>query len=230
MFVLLLKHYAVHKDGRMLIRPFLTRTVLARAGWLLLLLPLALAACNDTTPPVVPNGVALNQLHWCTSSHVLIFQDASQSPPAMLTNWAQVKQQLGFTIYLPQMLSQGTCLVSGEALIHDKILGSTFGVTYLLPSGAALAFSEAQVSSDQPITFQCSSGAATPGPGTPTAPPNTPTVGPGTPTASPTGSSTLQCLGEKGQTTIVIVSNQPQKDLQTTFNGLQPNVDWVPKK
>lgn len=217
----------------MLITTLLTRIwKRSPAGWPLLFLPLALvlAACNDMPPPVVSNDVPLNQLHWCTSSPTLIFQDASQSPPTMLTNWAQVKQQLGFTTYLPQMLPKGTCLVSGEALIHDKILGSTFGVTYLLPNGIALAFSEAEVSNDQPITFQCSSGEATPTPGTPTATPNTPTPLPGTATPGAASGKTLQCLGAKGQTAIVMVSDQSQKDLQATFNSLQPDVDWVPKK
>lgn len=199
-----------------------------RGGGLLLLLALLLVACNNAPAPSVPNGAALNQLHWCTSSHTLIFQDASQTPATPLASWALVKPQLGFTIYLPQMLPTGTCLVSGEALIHDKILGSTFGVTYLLPGGVALAFSETQVSSDQAITFQCSSGTATPTPGTPTTTPATAT--PGTATPGPTSSKTLQCLGAKGQTTIVIVSDQSQSALQTTFNGLQPNIDWVPKK
>ncbi len=203
----------------------------AWAGWLLVLLPLALAACNDTPPPP-PTDIPLNQLSWCSSAHTLIFQDASQATPTAIASWTQVKPQLGFTIYLPPMLPKGTCLVSGEALVHDKILGSTFGVTYLLPGGMPLAFSEAQVSSDQMITFQCSTGEATPGPGTPTAAPSTPTPtpGPGTPTAPPAGNQTLQCLGQKGQTTIVIVSDQTQKEIQTTFNNLQPDVDWVPKK
>src|SRR5579883_3413591 len=187
----------------------------AWAGWLLVLLPLALAACNDTPPPP-PTDIPLNQLSWCSSAHTLIFQDASQATPTAIASWTQVKPQLGFTIYLPPMLPKGTCLVSGEALVHDKILGSTFGVTYLLPGGMPLAFSEAHVSSDQLITFQCSTGEATPGPGTPTAP--------------PAGNQTLQCLGQKGQTTIVIVSDQTQKEIQTTFNNLQPDVDWVPKK
>ena len=200
---------------------------IARVGWPVGLL-LLLAACNTTPPPPVPNGAPLNQLHWCTSSHTLVFQDTGQSPPTQLASWTQVKQQLGFTTYLPQMLPTGTCLVSGEALIHDKILGSTFGVTYLLPGGIALAFSEAEVSSDQTITFQCSSGASTPTPGSPTATPASPT--PGTTTPGPASSKTLQCLGAKGQTTIVIVSDQPQSALQTTFTSLQPNVDWVPKK
>jgi hypothetical protein len=200
------------------------------AGWLLLLLPLALAACNDMPSPP-PTDVPLNQLPWCTSNHTLIFQDTSQPTPTALNTWAQVKPQLGFTTYLPQMLPKGTCLVSGEAQVHDKILGSTFGVTYLLPSGSPLAFSETQVSNDQTIMFQCSTGEATPGPGTPTAAPSTPTPtpGPGTPTATPAGNKTLQCLGQKGQTTIVIVSDQTQKYIQATFNSLQPDVDWVPK-
>src|SRR5579885_1214322 len=92
----------------------------------LLLLPLALAACNEAPPP---NDAALNQLHWC-DKQTLLFQDASQTPAVPLTDWAQVKTALDFTIYLPERLPIGSCLVSGEALIHDKVLGSSFGISY----------------------------------------------------------------------------------------------------
>jgi hypothetical protein len=196
----------------------------AAPGWALgalVLLALVLAACNDAPPP---SGTVLNQLHWC-GKQTMLFQDASQSPPATLTDWGQVKQALDFTTYLPQRLPAGSCLVSGEALIHDKVLGSSFGVSYLLPGGVSLAFSETAVSNQQTLTFQCS-----PSSGAPTAATPTPT---GTPTPTPTpgvgNANTLLCLGAKGKTNIVIDSNDSEKDLQALFNGLQPNVDWIPK-
>jgi hypothetical protein len=148
----------------------------------LLLVPLVLAACNDTPP----TDSALSDLHWC-DKQTLLFQDASQSPPAALTDWNKVTKALDFTVYLPPRLPVGTCLVSGEALIHDKVLGSSFGVSYLLPGGVSLAFSETAVSGGEPATFQCSQSnapAPTPTPsGTPT---DTPTPSP-TPTSAATG-------------------------------------------
>ncbi len=197
------------------------RSLLSWTLGMLLLLPLALAACSDTPPP--PDGTVLNQLHWC-AKETLLFQDASKSPPATLTDWGQVKSALDFTVYLPQRLPTGSCLVSGEAIIHDKVLGSSFGVSYVLPDGGTLAFSETAVSGQQTPTFQCS-----PSGGTPT---NTPTPTPkGTPTPTPgagTG-TTLLCLGSKAKTNIVMNSSQPQKELQAIFDSLQANVDWIPQ-
>ncbi|HEY7358868.1 MAG TPA: hypothetical protein VH590_20435 [Ktedonobacterales bacterium] len=193
----------------------------------LLLLPLALAACNETPPP--PNDAALNQLHWC-DKQTLLFQDASQTPAVTLTDWTQVKTALDFTVYLPERLPLGTCLVSGEALIHDKVLGSSFGISYLLPGGVSLALSETAVSGSQAATFQCSPSSSetptsVPASGTPTA-----TTTPGTPTPTPIGGNTLLCLGAKGQTNVVIDSSDSEPDLQATFNSLKPNIDWIPQK
>lgn len=218
----------------------ITRTMLSLLHWLahrrpgrhavgtllgaLLLLPLALAACNDAPPPT---DAALNQLHWC-GKQTLLFQDASQTPPTQLTDWNQVKAALDFTIYLPKQLPIGACLVSGEALIHDKVLGSNFGVSYLLPDGTSLAFSETAVTGQQAATFQCSPSNGAPG----LTPTSTPTAS-STPTPTPdTGNTavTLLCLGAKGKTNVVIDSSETQTTLQTTFDNLQANIDWIPKK
>lgn len=203
------------------------RAASGRALGALLLLPLALAACNDT-PPLPPTDTPLNQLHWC-DKQTLLFQDASQSPPAALTDWEQVRSALDFTVYLPQTLAKGSCLVAGEAIIHDKVLGSSFGVSYLLPNGNSLAFSETAVSGEAAPTFQCSpsTGTTTETP-TPT-PTSTGTPTPTTPTPGLGNSVTLLCLGSKAKTNIVIDSSESEKDLQTLFSGLQANVDWIPK-
>ncbi len=168
------------------------------------LLPLLLAACGGDTPTQPNNGTVLNQLHWCDKPTQL-FQDGSQTPPAALTDWSKVKGQLNFTIYLPATLSDGSCLVSAHALVNDKVLGSSFSVSYLMPGGVPLAFSETAISSTQSAsTFQCSPDASNKG--------------------------TFDCLGAKDKTNIVIVSKAEQKDLTALFNKLQPNVDWQPKK
>ena len=203
----------------------------------LVLVPLVLAACNDTPP----TDAALSDLHWC-DKQTLLFQDASQTPPATLTDWKKVTKALDFTVYLPPRLPVGSCLVSGEALIHDKVLGSSFGVSYLLPGGVSLAFSETAVSSGETASFQCSQSnapapTATPN-GTPT---DTPTATPtseatGTPTDTPipeptvTPTITLLCLGGKGNTNIVIDSSEAEKDIKTLFSGMQSGVDWIPQK
>src|SRR5579862_6139316 len=186
------------RKGRMVI----TRAILPLRHWLaqrrhgrlaastllgaLLLLPLVLAACNDTPPP---SGDALNKLHWC-DKQTLLFQDASQTPPTQLTDWNQVKAALDFTVYLPAQLPSGTCLVSGEALIHDKVLGSSFGVSYLLPSGTSLAFSETAVTNQQTAAFQCSASSGVPSL---------------TPTATATASSTPTPTPDTGNTAVTLL-------------------------
>ncbi|HEU5368209.1 MAG TPA: hypothetical protein VFU69_07080 [Ktedonobacterales bacterium] len=193
----------------------------------LLLIPLALAACNEAPPP--SNDAALNQLHWC-DKQTLLFQDASQFPAVPLTDWAQVKTSLDFTVYLPERLPVGSCLVSGEALIHDKVLGSSFGISYLLPGGVSLALSETAAAGNQAAAFQCSPSSSVTPTSAPTSGTPTATATPGTPTPTPIGGNTLLCLGAKGQTNVVMDSSESEKDLQATFNGLKANVDWIPKK
>lgn len=192
---------------------FLTRAWAARAGrraaplgWLglaFLLVSLLLAACNGNTPQPPSGDTALNQLHWCDKP-IQLFQDGSQSPPAEVTEWAKVKSQLNFTVYLPAALPDGSCLVSAHALVNDKVLGSTFSVSYLLPGGVPLAFSETALNEQNASAFQCSPDASNQG--------------------------TFDCLGAKDKTNVVMVSKAEQKQLQSLFNGLQPNVDWQPKK
>lgn len=213
---LLFRWFAPHQRGRH--APIQALGALA-------LLSLVLAACNDTSPPAPsPNGATLDQLHWC-GKQTILFQDASQSPPTVLTDWQQVKGALDFTVYLPQQLPSGSCLVSGEAIVHDKVLGSSFGVSYVLPGGDSLAFSETALGNQQASTFQCSASNGAPG-STPTPPPTTS----GTPTTTAGNPNTLLCLGTKDKTSVVIDSSEAQKDLQTLFNGLAANVDWLPKR
>lgn len=174
------------------------------AGSLLLLLSLALAACTSNTPAPPPAGTALNQLHQCDTKTTTFFQDDSQTPPATLTDWKTVKNDLTFTTYLPARLPNGTCLVNGHAIVHDKVLGSQFSVSYILPGGVPLAISETFLNGAAVPALQC------------------------LPDASNKGS--LECLGSKGQTSVVFDSSDTEKNLQALFKSLQPNVDWVPKQ
>ena len=175
---------------------------LGMVGYVFLLVPLALAACNNSTP-APPVDSALNQLHWCDKPTTL-FQDASQSPPTAISDWKTVKGELSFTIYLPATLPNGTCLVDGHAIVHDKVLGSSFSIAYQLPGGTPLALSETLVSGSGTPDLQCQ--------------------------ADSSSKNTLLCLGTKGQTSVVVDSKQSQKDLETFFTNLKPDVDWLPAK
>jgi hypothetical protein len=170
----------------------------------LLLVALAVAACGGDTP-TQPNGsTQLNQLHWCDNP-TMLFQDGSQTPPASLTDWSKVKSQLNFAVYLPATLPEGSCLVAAHALVNDKVQGSNFSVSYLLPGGVPLALSETALNPQQAASsFQCSPDASNQG--------------------------TFDCLGAKDKTNVVIVSKAAQKDLEALFTGLQSNIDWQPIK
>jgi hypothetical protein len=210
------------------------RSGLVAGSMLSALLLLTLAACNDAPPTTV----ALNQLKWC-DKQTMIFQDASQSPATPISDWKQVKKALDFTVYLPPQLPVGTCLVSGEALVHDKVLGSSFGVSYVLPGGVSLAFSETEQSSGETASFQCSPSNGPQPTATPTqaaddtptpSDETTPTPTPPAPTATATNTVMLLCLGGKGKTSIVMGSSASEKDLKGYFQNMQADVDWIPQK
>jgi len=171
------------------------------AGSLLLLL--VLAACNSTLPPPPSNNIALNQLPRCSNEPATFFQDDSQSPPTILTDWQMVKSDLGFTIFLPTTFPKGTCLVKGHAIVHDQVVVSQFSVSYLLSGNLPLAISETPLDGTPVPTLQC------------------------LPDASNKGS--LECLGSIDQTSIVFDSSATDTRLQTLFKSLKPNVDWIPR-
>jgi hypothetical protein len=196
-----------------------------------------------------PNGqstptTALTSLHWC-GKPLMVFRDegaaavaatvqpsatstatvtsatpTSTPQPRTITNWSQVKPALGFTVYLPATLPQGTCLVSASGTLHDPIFGSSFTIGYLLPDHSALSLSEAPLRSQNP-RFQCS-------------PASTVSAGGGSARGTPTpahGSAAepLQlCSGALKQTSIVFSARGKTAALEQLFHSLQPNVDWVP--
>src|SRR5205085_5641700 len=80
----------------------------------------------------------------------------SAGGPTTITEWSQVKPNLGFTVFLPVMLPRGSCLVSASGTLHDPIFGGNFIIGYLLPSSSPLSLSEAPARSNSP-QFQCTS-------------------------------------------------------------------------
>jgi hypothetical protein len=146
---------------------------------------------------------------------------SSTPQPKTITDWSQVEPVLGFTVYLPAALPQGTCLVSASGTLHDPIFGSSFTIGYLLPDHSPLSLSEAPLRSQNP-RFQCSPASAlsagNSGPrGTPM------------PTTHGGASASLQlCSGALKQTSIVFSEHGTTAALELFFHSLQPNVDWVP--
>lgn len=144
------------------------------------------------------------------------------SGPRTVSDWSQVENNLGFTIYLPTTLPRNTCLVSAQATIHDPIFGGNFFIGYLLPDHSSISLSEAPLNS-QNTQFLCnpSSGAS---PQTKT----TPRAGTPKPSASPTEAPSQLCSGAKDMTNIVLLARGSMDSLQMFFNALQPNVAWIP--
>jgi len=199
----------------------------ARSISCFLFLALTLAACslggNTST------GEPLSQLHWCGGKPLMFFRDERASGPSTpvasvtqasgtpttLTNWDQVKGQLGFTVYLPANLPVGTCLVSASGTVRDSVMGSNFSISFVLPDSDSVSLSEAPTQS-KGQAFQCSLVSK---------------MTNSTPTSSNTTQPPVQlCMGVHNKTDIVFSGRGTTNNLHTFFQNLQPNISWVPAK
>ncbi len=188
------------------------------------------SATQSITSTSLPQ-VALANLHWC-GKQVLIFRDEGSAKvgtpsgtpigivtpattPQTITDWAQVEPKLGFTVFLPPTLPQGSCLISATGTIHDPTFGGIFTIGYVLPDHDAISLSEAPLAS-QRSTFQCSPSSSVAG------------AKSGTPTPSPTFVPIQLCTGARSTTNIVLSARGATASLHQLFNALQPNVSWVP--
>lgn len=145
--------------------------------------------------------------------------------PTTLTEWSQIKPNLGFTVFLPSTLPDKTCLVSASGTLNDPIFGGNFIIGYLLPDNSPLSLSEAPLRTNS-REFQCTSskGGASQ---ISQIPPRTNSSAP-TPTAGPTKVPVLLCTGVKDNTSIVFSLPGSEQSLKQFFDALQPNVTWVP--
>ena len=206
------------------------------------------STAGPTVKPTIQQ-VALSKLHWCNKPFI-VFRDehapvtltpggtptvtakatatatASGTPttvpsPTTLTDWSQIKPNLGFTVFLPTTLPATTCLVSASGTLNDPIFGGNFIIGYLLADNSPLSLSEAPVRTNS-REFQCttSKGGASQ---TAQIPRTT-----SSPTASPTKVPVLLCTGVKDNTSIVFSRSGSEQSLKQFFDALQPNVTWVP--
>src|SRR5438874_10086486 len=176
------------------------------------------SAAGPTAKPTIPQ-VSLSKLHWCNKPFI-IFRDehapvtltpgggtstvtakattgstpAAIPSPTTLTEWSQIKPNLGFTVFLPAALPAATCLVSASGTLNDPIFGGNFIIGYLLPDTSPLSLSEAPVRTNS-REFQCTSSK---GEASQVSHSSTPA-----PTASPTKVPVLLCTGVKDDTSIV---------------------------
>jgi hypothetical protein len=189
---------------------------------------LLLAGCASNSGGIGSHGdneVSLKSVPWCDRP-LMSFQDNGTTARKIISDWSAVKDQLGFTPYLPPTLPKGSCLALAGGSIHDPIFGGKFSATYVLPGSGALAFSEAPKRGNMTEELQC---IASPVPGTtPASKTPTATSTPGTPTATPQAATPIICQGVVKDTSITVVGRQSESDLKALFGNLQGGVDWVP--
>jgi hypothetical protein len=171
-----------------------------------LALVIALGGCSlfgggGGSTAATANDLQLTQIPWCDKPFIK-FQDNGTVNQPVLTDWAQVRDQLNFTPYLPATMPKGACLVLAGGTIHDPIYGGRMSITYQLPSGIPVSFSEAPKRANLGDALQCQQSA--------------------------TDSQVTICIGALANTTVTIASRQSQGDVQKLFQSLQANVDWVP--
>ena len=184
------------------------RATLLKGALLAGALTMTLSGCSlfggggkKTTTSTTAN---LAQLSWCDQP-LIEFQDNASTSQNVLSNWNQVKDQLGFTPYLPPTLPKGSCLVLAGGVIHDPIYGGHLSITYDLPGDQGpVSFSEAPKRPNLDTKLQCSQD-----------------------TQDKQNVTTI-CLGVINGTSVTIASRQTQSQVQLLFNSLQANVAWVP--
>jgi hypothetical protein len=176
----------------------------------------------------------LAQLHWCGGKPLMVFHDegtsatgnataqarpTARATPTTLTSWNTVKAHLGFTVYLPASLPDGTCLMSVSGTTHDPVFGSSFTIGYLLPTDDSINISEAPVHM-QNLAFQCNVSSAS-SPSSKATPANS--------ASSATAKAPVQiCTGVQKGTSIVLAARGTTSELKAFFQNLQPNINWQP--
>lgn len=174
---------------------------------LLLVLTLALSACgpfgSKGSGPLASgnDSQSLASLSWCDRP-LITFQDDSTTAQTMLTSWSAVKDQLGFTPYLPETLPKGSCLALAGGSIHNPIYTGQFSITYVLPTIGPVSFSEAPLHQGLSSKTQC--------------------------IQSTQDNKTTICVGAIANTSITIASRQSAADIQAIYGNLKPDVEWVP--
>jgi hypothetical protein len=177
--------------------------VMAGNVWALGLIgALTLAGCTLFGGPSASGDQSLTQIPWCDSKNIS-FRDESASNSDPLTNWADVKDQLGFTYYLPSSFPKGTCLMFASGKIHDSTFnGGTFGITYNLPNSGPVSFAEAPKQPNASTNVQCLQSAQ--------------------------DAKTNICQGVVGDTNVTIASRLSTDAMQNYFSSLKGNLAWVP--
>jgi hypothetical protein len=186
-------------------------------------------------------SVALSGLPWCNNKPDGTFMDdAAATPTPQATNsssgaspkggtatpvpangipisWSFFEANLGFTIFLPATLPEGSCLLKPFGWVHNTSSHNSFIITYVLPDQNSLTIAQT-LQTGPNASFQCF---VSPDPSYPKG--ATPTV------VAATKLAPLElCSGVRGNTNITFSARWAPKQMQQFFNGLQSGVDWMP--
>ncbi len=176
--------------------------------------PIALSGlpwCNNK-----PDATFMNDAPQATSSSSSVSTGPANETPVAIS-WNVLKANLGFTLFLPATLPNGSCLLKPFGWAHNAASHNSFIITYMLPDQNSLTIAQTlQTGSTTP--FQCfisPDPSVTKG-GTPTTVPGTKLV------------PIQLCSGIRDKTNITFSARWTPKQMQLFFNDLQPNVDWIP--
>lgn len=174
-------------------------------------------------------SVALSGLPWCNNKPDETFMnDAPQSSSAstgpangtpVAISWSSLKANLGFTLFLPATLPNGSCLLKPFGWVHNAASHNSFIITYLLPDRNSLTIAQT-LQTGPNIPFQCFVS------------PDPSAAKGGTPLAvSSIKLAPIQlCSGVRDKTNITFSARWTPKQMQLFFNDLQPDVDWMPAR
>ncbi len=215
-------------------------SLLAKWSWgslAMLLVSGLLAGClgfdGNTSGTDSAHSVALSKLLWCnnkadqtfmndapqvtSSSSSTSTESVNETPVAI--SWNVLKANLGFTLFLPATLPDGSCLLKPFGWVHNASSHNSFIITYVLPDRNSLTIAQT-LQTGTNIPFQCF---VSPDPSTMKG--ETPTVAPDKKLAP------IQlCSGVRDKTNITFSARWTPKQMQQFFNGLQPDVDWMPAR
>lgn len=193
--------------------------------------PLFNPITGTSYPPGAP--VPLAQVPWCRyNTQEPRFWDyggSATATPTILTDWSQVQDQLGFTIYLPTQLSADVCLTGVEGDLHNP-QGNTFRITYdyyLRTYHNRLILFE-QPTSATSTSLQCESLTNYDSQDTTHFPiPPLENTYPGDSNTSSNPDPSI-CKGQHMQTLIFFQAPESSTQLTVDFQALQPNIVFVP--
>lgn len=212
-------------------------SLLAKWPWgplVVLLISGLLASCSGfggNTPGTdsSAHSVALSGLPWCNNKPDATFMNDAPSSSSASTgpangtpvaiSWSFLKANLGFTLFLPATLPNGSCLLKPFGWVHNAASHNSFIITYVLSDRTSLTIAQTlQTGPNMP--FQCF-----------VSPDPSATKG-GTPLATPkTKLAPIQlCSGVRDKTNITFSARWTPKQMQLFFNDLQPDVDWMPAR